>query len=43
MIASNLFDKVYYISNFDLLSSSGAQYGIISPPREFSVQVKKKF
>jgi hypothetical protein len=42
-IASNVFDKSYYISNFDLLSSSGAQYGLLAPPREFSIQVQKKF
>jgi iron complex outermembrane receptor protein len=42
-IASNLFDKSYFTSNFDLLSSSGAQYGLLAPPREFSVQIQKKF
>ncbi len=43
VIASNVFDKHYYISNFDLLASSGAEYGLLAPPREFSVQIKKKF
>ena len=42
-IALNLFDKEYFVSNFDLLTSSGAQYGLIGAPREYSVQVKKKF
>jgi iron complex outermembrane receptor protein len=43
LVGSNLFDKVYYLSNFDLLISSGAQYGMIGAPREFSFEVKKKF
>ena len=43
LLASNLFDKSYYTSTFDLLASSGSAYGIIAPPREFSVQIKKKF
>jgi iron complex outermembrane recepter protein len=43
LIGTNLLNEKYYISNFDLLSSSGAQYGLIAAPREISVQVKKKF
>ena len=43
LIGTNLLNEKYYISNFDLLSSSGAQYGLIAAPREFSIQVKKKF
>ena len=43
LIGLNLTDKEYYLSNFDLLSSSGAQYGIIGAPREFAVQIKKYF
>jgi outer membrane receptor protein involved in Fe transport len=42
-VAKNIFDDRYYVSNFDLLSSSGAQYGLLAPPREYQVQVKKKF
>ena len=42
-IASNFLDHTYYTSNFDLLSSSGAQYGLLSPPREYSLQIQKKF
>ena len=43
VLASNLFDKLYYLSVFDLLSSSGSKYGTPGAPREFSLQVKKKF
>jgi iron complex outermembrane receptor protein len=43
LVAVNLFDELYYISNFDLLSSSGAQYGQLGAPREISLQVKRKF
>jgi len=43
LIGLNLTDKEYYLSNFDLLASSGAQYGIIGAPREFAVQIKKLF
>ncbi len=42
-IASNLFDKTYYTSNFDLSASSGAQYGLLAPPREYHLQIQKKF
>jgi iron complex outermembrane receptor protein len=43
VLASNLLDKLYYVSVFDLLSSSGSKYGTPGAPREFQVQVKKKF
>ena len=43
LIAANLTNELYYLSNFDLLSSSGAQYGLLGAPREYSLQVKKKF
>jgi iron complex outermembrane receptor protein len=43
LLASNLFDKLYYISVFDLLASSGSKYGTPGAPREFSLQVQKKF
>jgi hypothetical protein len=37
-----VFNEVYYISNFDLTASSGSEYGLLAPPREFSIQVKRK-
>jgi len=43
VLASNMFDKLYYVSVFDLLSSSGSKYGTPGAPREFQLQVKKKF
>jgi iron complex outermembrane receptor protein len=44
LIGKNLTDKEYYLSNFDRMSlSAGSQYGIIGPPREFSIQIKKNF
>jgi len=43
VIARNFLDESYFVSNFDLLASSGAQYGLLAPPREYSVQFKKKF
>lgn len=43
-LASNLNDKLYYHSVFDLTGSGGgSNYGMIAAPREFSVQVQKKF
>ncbi len=42
-VVKNLFDERYFVSNFDLLSSSGAQYGLLAQPREYQVQLKKKF
>jgi len=43
LIGKNLTDKEYWLSNFDLLALAGSQYGLIGPPREFSVQIKKNF
>ena len=40
---TNVFDKVYYISVFDLLASSGAKYGTPDNPREYSLSLKRKF
>jgi iron complex outermembrane recepter protein len=42
LVGSNVFNEVYFISNFDLTASSGAEYGLLAPPREFSIQVKRK-
>jgi iron complex outermembrane recepter protein len=42
LVGANVFNEVYYISNFDLTASSGAEYGLLAPPREFSIQVKRK-
>jgi iron complex outermembrane receptor protein len=44
LIGSNLADKYYYVSVFDLTGlGGGTNYGFVAPPREFSVQVQKKF
>jgi iron complex outermembrane receptor protein len=44
LLGSNLFDKYYYNSVFDLTSlGGGSNYGFVAPPREISVQVQKKF
>ena len=44
LIGSNLSDKLYYYSVFDLTGlGGGSNYGFVAPPREFSVQVQKKF
>ena len=44
LIGSNLTDKLYYYSVFDLTSlAGGSNYGFVAPPREFSLQVQKKF
>jgi iron complex outermembrane recepter protein len=42
LVGANVFNEVYYISNFDLTASSGSEYGLLAPPREFSIQVKRK-
>ena len=42
LVGANVFNEVYFISNFDLTASSGAEYGLLAPPREFSLQVKRK-
>ncbi len=43
LIGKNLTDKEYYLSNRDMLSTAGVQYGIIGAPREYAVQIKKNF
>jgi iron complex outermembrane receptor protein len=40
---TNVFDKTYYISLFDLLSSSGAKYATPDNPREYVLEIKRKF
>jgi iron complex outermembrane receptor protein len=43
-IATNLFDKYYFFSKFDLTAlGGGSNYGFVAPPREYSVQIQKKF
>jgi iron complex outermembrane receptor protein len=42
LVGSNIFNEIYFISNFDLTASSGAEYGLLAPPREVSIQVKRK-
>jgi iron complex outermembrane recepter protein len=42
LVGSNVFNETYYISNFDLTASSGAEYGLLAAPRELSIQVKRK-
>jgi iron complex outermembrane recepter protein len=42
LVGSNVFNQTYYISNFDLTASSGAEYGLLAAPRELSIQVKRK-
>jgi iron complex outermembrane recepter protein len=42
-VVTNVFDKTYYISLFDLLSSSGAKYATPDNPREYSIEIKRKF
>jgi iron complex outermembrane recepter protein len=42
--ASNVFDKYYFYSVFDLRQTGGgSNYGMVAPPREYSIQVQKKF
>jgi iron complex outermembrane receptor protein len=43
LVARNFLDETYFVSNFDVLALTGSQYGLLAPPREYSVQVKKKF
>ena len=41
---SNLLDKLYYISVFDLTSvGAGADFALVAPPREWGIQVEHKF
>jgi iron complex outermembrane recepter protein len=43
-IAANVFNKYYFYSVFDLRQTGGgSNYGMVAPPREFSIQVQKKF
>jgi iron complex outermembrane receptor protein len=43
-IASNVTDELYYHSVFDLTSlGGGSNYGMIAAPREYAIQVQKKF
>ena len=43
LVGANIFNTIYYVSNFDLTASSGAEYGLVAPPREVSIEVKRKF
>jgi iron complex outermembrane recepter protein len=43
LAATNLTNKAYLTSNFDLYGSAGFTYGTVGRPREFSVSVKHKF
>lgn len=44
LIGSNLSDRYYYYSVFDLTQlGGGSNYGFVAPPREISVQLQKKF
>ena len=41
---SNLANKLYYNSVFDLRSvGAGADFALIAPPREYSIQVEHRF
>jgi iron complex outermembrane receptor protein len=42
-VATNLADKAYLTSNFDLYASAGFTYGTVGRPREFSINLKRKF
>lgn len=42
-VVTNVFDKTYYISLFDLLANSGAKYATPANPREYSIEIKRKF
>ena len=43
-VGSNIFDKYYFNSVFDLTTlGGGSNYGFVAPPREYSVQIQKKF
>jgi iron complex outermembrane receptor protein len=43
LAVTNAFDKLYYISVFDLLASSGAKYATPDNPREWSLSLKRRF
>jgi iron complex outermembrane receptor protein len=41
---SNLLNKLYYVSVFDLTSvGAGADFALVAPPREWSIQLEHKF
>ena len=43
-IGTNIFDKYYYNSVFDLTTlGGGSNYGFVAPPREYSLQIQKRF
>lgn len=43
-IGTNIFDKYYYHSVFDLTGlGGGSNYGFVAQPREYSVQIQKRF
>jgi iron complex outermembrane recepter protein len=43
LVGTNLTKKAYLTSTFDLSGSAGFNYGTVGRPREFSVNIKKKF
>jgi iron complex outermembrane receptor protein len=43
LLATNLLNKLWYVSTFDLYASSGAVYGTPAAPRNLEVMFKKKF
>ncbi len=43
LIATNLTNKLWYTSVFDLTSTEGQVYGLPAPPRTFELQFKKDF
>jgi len=43
VVGSNLTDKLWYYSNFDLYASLGAVYGMPSAPRTIWAEFKKRF
>jgi iron complex outermembrane recepter protein len=43
-LGTNIFDKYYFNSVFDLTTlGGGSNYGFVAPPRAYSVQIQKKF
>ena len=42
-VVTNLTDKAYLTSTFDLYNSAGFEYGTVGRPREFALSVKRKF
>ncbi len=43
LVATNLTDKAYLTSTFDLSASAGFNYGTVGRPQEFSVNIKHRF